>query len=287
MPLAQGELCSALGEEINMDFREIKCKACMAKSKLTDYVINPYTGCTHGCKYCYAVFIKRFQDIKAEWGNFVYAKINCPELLKTELEKSKPGHIWMSSVTDCYQLIEGKLFLTRKVLEIMANSPCKNKFTMEILTKSALVKRDFGLIKESNAELGMSVNTLNDKTARIIEPMASPPSERIKTLKEAKEEGIHVYGFISPVLPGITNLEEIFGALQFCEYVWVELLNMRKACLERLMPVIRKEFPDAVKSFDFAINHPEEYYNNVKKEVEMLSRKYNLRVQDIVRHDRK
>lgn len=94
---------------------------------------------------------------------------------------------------------------------------------MEILTKSALVKRDFDLIKGLNAELGMSVNTLNEKAARIIEPLASSPLERIKTLKEAKEAGIHVYGFISPVLPGITNLEEIFEALQFCEYVWVEL----------------------------------------------------------------
>ncbi|MEK6864536.1 MAG: radical SAM protein, partial [Nanoarchaeota archaeon] len=90
-----------------MEFKEIKCKSCMTKSKLTDYVINPYTGCMHGCKYCYAVFIKRFQDIKAEWGDFVYAKANCPELLKKELEKNKPGHIWISSVTDCYQPIEG------------------------------------------------------------------------------------------------------------------------------------------------------------------------------------
>ncbi|HII16147.1 MAG TPA: radical SAM protein [Nanoarchaeota archaeon] len=269
-----------------MEFKDIQCKSCMTKSKLTDYVINPYTGCMHGCKYCYAVFIKRFQDIKAQWGDFVYAKANCSELLRKELEKNKPGHIWMSSVTDCYQPIEGKLLLTRKVLETIAKSPHKNKFTMDILTKSSLVKRDFDLIKELNADLGMSVNTLNGNAARIIEPLASSPLERIKTLKEAKEKGIHVYGFISPVLPGITNLAEIFEALQFCEYVWVELLNTRRACLERLMPVIRKEFPDAVKSFDFVINHPEEYYNGIKKEVEMLGKKYKLRVQEIVRHDK-
>lgn len=267
-----------------MKIKEVKVKACMTKSKLTDYVINPYIGCQHGCNYCYAVFIRRFQNIKEKWGDFVYVKINCVELLEKELAKNKAGHIWMSSVTDCYSPIEGKYKLTRKILETIAKSPYKKKFTIEILTKSALVKRDFDLLKKLNVELGCSVNTLDEKKARILEPVASPPRERIKTLKLAKEQGIRVYGFISPVIPGITNLEELFRELSFCDYVWVELLNTRKAILDRLMPVIKKEFPEVVEKLEFAINNPKEYYKEIKKEVGILEKKYNLKVKEIVVH---
>jgi DNA repair photolyase len=95
----------------------------MNKSKITDYVINPYTGCQHGCKYCYATFIRRFQNIKEEWGEFIFPKINCPDLLEKELATNKPGVIWMSSVTDPYTPIEAKYQLTRKILEKIAKSP--------------------------------------------------------------------------------------------------------------------------------------------------------------------
>jgi len=259
----------------------------MTKSKLTDYVINPYTGCQHGCKYCYADFIRRFQNIKEEWGDFAYAKINCPDLLEKELEKNKPGNIWLASVCDCYMPLEGKYKLTRKILEIISKSQYKDKFTIEILTKSSLVKRDFDILKKLNVELGISINTLDEKTARLIEPLASPPKERINALKEAKKQGIRVYGFVSPVLPGITNLEEIFKELSFCEYVWVELLNPRKTILDKFMPFIKKTFPDKISDFEFAINHQDEYFNKLRKEIIELEKKYNLRVKEIVIHNKK
>jgi len=259
----------------------------MTKSKLTDYVINPYTGCQHGCKYCYADFIRRFQNIKKEWGDFAYAKINSPDLLKKELEKNKPGHIWLASICDCYMPVEGKLKITRKILETITNSPHKNKFTFEILTKSALVKRDFDLLKQLNVELGCSINTLDNNISRVIEPLASPPRERINALKEAKKQGIKVFGFISPILPGITNLEELFKELSFCDYVWVELLNTKKSILNRFIPTIKQNFPDKLKDFEFAITKPEEYYEKIKNEAKKLEKKYNLKIKDIVRHDKR
>lgn len=268
----------------DMKIKEVKVKSCMTKSKLTDYVINPYTGCQHGCKYCYADFIRRFQNIKEKWGDFIYPKINCHELLKKELKKNKAGHVWLSSVTDAYCPIEGKYNLTRKILETIAKSPYKNKFTIEILTKSVLVKRDFDILKKLKVELGCTINTLNNKISTIIEPFASLPTERIKVLKEAKKQGINVYGFISPVLPGITNLEELFRELKFCKYVWVELLNTKRSVLNRLMPVIKKNFPDKVKDFNFAVNNPKKYYQDVKKEAKRLEEKYKLKIKNIVVH---
>ncbi len=197
-----------------MNIREIQSKTCMTRSKLSDYVINPYTGCSHACKYCYADFIKKFQNIPDKWGEFVFAKANCPELLRGEIEKHKPGSIFISSVCDCYMPEEAKFRLTRKILEVFAASGFRDKFAIDILTKSSLVERDFDLLKELDIELGMSISQLDAETARILEPRASSPDERLGTLKQAREKGIRTFGFISPVLPGLGNLDDVFSSLK-------------------------------------------------------------------------
>lgn len=62
---------------MKMVIKEIKVNDYLTKSKLpaSDYVINPYVGCPHGCKYCYASFMKRFTGHNEEWGDFLDIKI--------------------------------------------------------------------------------------------------------------------------------------------------------------------------------------------------------------------
>jgi len=273
-------------KESKMKIKEIAVKTCMTKSKLSDYVINPYTGCSHGCKYCYADFIKRFQNIPDKWGEFVFAKTNCPELLEKEIEKNRPGQIFMSSVCDCYMPEEENFKLTRKILEVFSKSGLKAKFEIEILTKSALVRRDFDLLKELDIELGMSVNQLDEEVARIIEPLASSPGERLETLKEAKAKGIKTFGFISPVLPGLCNLEEVFSALKEAGagYVWVELFNMRGSAIDKMLPVYRKYFPDKLAEFEWARANQKEWHDKARKEAGELENKFRLNIRDVVVH---
>ena len=267
-----------------MIIREVTTKTCLGASKLCDYVINPYVGCQHACKYCYAVFMKRFQNICEPWGSFVHIKSNSAEVLERELARKPGGHVWISSVTDAYMPIERKVKLTRKILETIVVSPHKEKFSFELLTKSSLVERDFDLLQRLNCRLGCSLNTLNHNAARLIEPLASKPEARITTLLKAKEHDIPVYGFISPVIPDITDLAKLFAALQFTEYVWVELLNTTKSVLSRLLPVLKKDFPQAARSLLDAMADPERYYNNRVGEVKELSDKYHLKVEEVVRH---
>jgi DNA repair photolyase len=266
-----------------MKIKEIESKTCMTKSKLTDYVINPYTGCEHKCVYCYADFIKRFQKIEEMWGEFVFPKINCPKLLVKEIEKNKSGHILLSSVCDCYQPLEEKYKLTRKILEILSTT---KKFKIEILTKSKLVKRDFDVLKKLDAEIGMSVNQLDERVAKIIEPLASSPRERLETLKDAKKYGIRTYGFISPILPGISNLDDIFKEMKNAEvsYVWVELFNMRKSAIDKMMPIYEKHFSKNLEEFLFSMENQKEWHENVKREVKGLEKKYDLKVREVVVH---
>lgn len=96
--------------------REIQVKDLVTKSNLpaSDYVINPYVGCPHACKYCYACFMKRFSNHKEEWGSFLDVKL-CDKPINGKKLQGKS--VFLSSVTDCYNPYEEKYQCTRKILE--------------------------------------------------------------------------------------------------------------------------------------------------------------------------
>ena len=268
-----------------MQVKEITVKSCLTSSKLSDYVINPYLGCAHGCVYCYATFMRRFHDIAEPWGSFVHVKINSPELLARELTRAKAGRIWLSSVTDAYLPLEAEYRLTRRILEVLAASPRTAEFPLEILTKSALVRRDFDLLRALKGDLGCSINTLDDSAARTIEPLAAPPSERVATLRAAHDAGISTYAFLSPVLPGITDLAQIFKEVRFCREVWVELLNTKPAVMSRVWPLLRKHYPALMPAMREYVNAPVRYYEQTKTLVGRVALEYGVSVREVVRHD--
>ena len=126
-----------------MIIREIHAKTSRSKSQIFNYTINAYVGCAHGCRYCYARFMKRFTCNKEAWGEFVDVKINAPELLKHEiLKKTSSGRVWISGVCDPYQPVERKYKLTRQCLEILV----RDDWPITIQTRSGLVSRDVELL---------------------------------------------------------------------------------------------------------------------------------------------
>ena len=147
---------------MNLTIREIRAKSILTKSGIPgiDYCINPYVGCAHGCRYCYATFMKRYTGHTEAWGSFVDVKINAPEILQRQLKRAKRGRILISSVTDAYQPIESKYKLTRQCLEILLQS----QLPVDILTKSPLVLRDMDLIKKfKDIEVGITITTHEEK----------------------------------------------------------------------------------------------------------------------------
>lgn len=180
--------------------KEIQVRSVLTKTGIPGmkYCINPYTGCAHACKYCYATFMKKFTGHIEPWGSFVDIKINAPEVLRRELKKAERGSIILSSVTDPYQPVEAKYMITRKCLEALALF----KFPVDILTKSPLVLRDIDIISRlKNAEVGLTITTDDDNMRKIFEPCAPPVHERIEALKKLHKAGIKTYVFIGPVLP--------------------------------------------------------------------------------------
>ena len=89
-----------------MDLTEITVKTALVKSGIpgVEFVINPYLGCAHGCRYCYAVFMRRYarRHQGAPWGSFVEAKVNLPQVLTAELARKKHrGHRQENTASHC------------------------------------------------------------------------------------------------------------------------------------------------------------------------------------------
>lgn len=250
-----------------------------------DYTVNPYIGCGHSCAYCYAEFMRRFSGHESErWGAFVDVKSNLPELLTREIERKKPGSVWLSSVTDCYQPAEKQHGLTRKVLEAFYASDRGRQFDISVLTKSSLAERDFDLFKTLDVEFGMTINTLNDRYRKAIEPFASSAAERLRLLKKAKDVGLHTYAFIGPVLPGITDLDALFCELTDVEYLFVEMLNTKTSVMTRLVPLMKRLFPEEFKAWEPLLGDREAYYIRLRKEVEDLGAKYGVPIKGVISH---
>ncbi len=207
-----------------MAVKEVYAKTVLSKSKVSDYTINPYIGCEHGCTYCYARFMKRFTGHKEKWGRFVDVKINAAICLQREIKKKRPGRVWISGVCDPYQPIEEKYELTRRCLEILS----KHGWPVTIQTKSPLVKRDLKLLRTFNdIEVGLTITTGGENIRKIFEPNSPAIKERIETLEKLHSAGLKTYAMIAPILPEAEGLVTLLS--EKVDYVLVDRMNYHYA----------------------------------------------------------
>ncbi len=258
-----------------MKIEEVKCKSVLTKSNLpeVDYCINPYVGCLHKCLYCYARFMRRFTGHKEDWGDFLDVKVNSPEVLRQELlKRPNVGEVLLGSVTDSYQPLERKYKITRELVEILL----EHDFPVSILSKSDLVLRDIDLFKRfTSCEVGFSVTTVDDSIARDFEPFASTPSKRISALAKLHQNGISTYAFIGPILPGLTDIDEICcSLLGKVDYVMIEGLNLRCGNWKDLEMILRRKYPNHLK--DFLVSKENNYWKSTCGKIERLVRRYGI-----------
>ena len=134
-------------------------KSVISKSNLpiAGFTVNPYVGCAHACKYCYADFMKRFTGHKEEWGTFVDVK-HWPQIKNPKKYDGKT--IIIGSVTDPYHQCEKKFLKTREFLEELQGVDVN----LIITTKSSLISRDLDLIKTfPDPIVSLSINTLDER----------------------------------------------------------------------------------------------------------------------------
>lgn len=184
-----------------MKIKEITSKTALSPSKLPglDYALNPYSSCSHQCKYCYVPTVLHLP--RETWGDTIGVKRNLPLILSKELPKKKPGTVGISTVTDPYQPIEQQYHVTRYSLQQLF----KYDFPIQIQTKSKLVLKDIKLInKFSNAEIMISIGTNNDNHRKLLEPNASSIKDRLQILDELKEnQCVKTSVFLGPLYPNL------------------------------------------------------------------------------------
>ena len=223
-----------------MKVREVPAKSILTKSNLpvSAYSANPYVGCSHSCKYCYASFMKRFTNHPEEWGSFVDVK-TWPTLKHPE--KYSGLEVFLSSVTDPYQPIEAEYCRTRRLLEELRG----HNVRLSIATKSDLVLRDIDLIRTfPGARVSWSINTL-DESFRAEMDRAVSIERRFAAMKEFHDAGIRTTCFISPIFPGITDVPAIIErAKSICNLVWLENLNLRGNFRAVIMSWIHERHPE-------------------------------------------
>ncbi len=264
-----------------MIINEIKTNDYLTKSNLpaSDYVINPYVGCPHGCKYCYASFMKRFTGHQEAWGDFIDIK-RCDK--KINLKKISGKSVFLSSVTDCYNEYEEKYAITRSILEQLVKSDCK----LSISTKSKLILRDIDLLKQiKDVTVCMSVNTL-DESFKDDMDKASSIKDRLDALKELHENRIYTVLFMSPIFPYITKWKEIIEiSKDYVDEFWFENLNLRGSYKYSILNYIKEKYIDLFcKYIDIYGNKNNYYWNDLSKKIEEYCVNNNIKYTNFFYH---
>lgn len=186
------------------DVREVHVDRVLVCEGHGHYYINPYTGCTIGCDFCYVShrsdFSRQLEGLPSlPWGRYVDVKVNAAEVLRQEVVKHPPGIVRLSPiVTDPYQPLEGRYRITRQCLEVLLEAG----FTPFILTRSARVVDDLELLSRfRRAAVGLSIPTDDDRVRRVFERRADPIERRLEALARCQAAGLTTFGVIQPMLP--------------------------------------------------------------------------------------
>ena len=256
-----------------MKINEIKVNSVITKSNLPicDYSVNPYVGCEHACKYCYACFMKRFTGHTENWGEFVDVKYWQP--IKNA-DKYSGKEFFIGSVTDPYQPSEEKYGRTRAFLEELKGSGA----VISIATKSDLVLRDVDLIKTfPNARVSFSINT-TDESFRFDMDNGVSLSRRFAAMKKLNDEGIRTTCFISPIFPEITEVKAIIEkAKNDCNLIWLENLNLRGTFKPDIMSYIKEKHIELMPLYrDIYEKNDDTYWRALDEDFQAFAAKIGL-----------
>ena len=264
--------------EIKVAFVETRSIMTKSNAPLGGYSVNPYVGCPHACRYCYASFMKRFTGHTEDWGSFMDVK-EWPAI--TNPGKYAGHKVIVGTVTDGYNPLEEKFGKTRLLLEQLKDSGAD----ILICTKSDLVLRDMDLLLEINRRnrltVSWSVNTLDEVFKNDMDAAVSI-ERRLAAMKQFYDAGIRTVCFISPVFPGITDIEAIFEcAKDQCDLIWLENLNLRGGCKAAIMGYIAEKHPDLLPLYEEIYNKKNRgYFEALEKKAEELARKNGCRFVD-------
>ncbi len=238
--------------------KEITARVLLSSAKHPDpwfgckYTVNLYRGCQHQCIYCDS----RSECYQIENFSDVLVKVNAIDLLRKELPRKRiKGTISTGSMNDPYMPLEANRHLTAQALQVIA----EYQFPVHIITKSDLVVRDVGMLKEISrvyAAVSFTITTTDDALSKKVEPGAPPSSQRFRALEILSGNGIPTGVTLMPALPFIEDSEENItllverahaaGASYILPAFSMTLRDRQRAYyydkLDRLFPGIREKY---------------------------------------------
>jgi len=237
-------------------FYQDKAKSLITENESPDvaarFGINAYRGCEHGCAYCFARPSHEYLGFSAglDFETKIMVKGEAPELMRKQLMNPKwqGDPIMISGNTDCYQPVERKLQITRRMLQVA------QEFGQPIgvITKNALVRRDIDIfqkmLRTQSIQVYVSITTLDDRLSGLIEPRASRPRLRLEAVKALSDAGVPVGVMVAPVIPGL-NDEDVPSVLEAAKAAgarhatWT-LLRLAKPLDTLFEDWLRRHLPD-------------------------------------------
>lgn len=246
-------------------YAEIDAKSLLRDNVLVDpwflgsFGLNLYRGCAHGCVYCDGRAERYY--VEGDFERDIVVKRNAVELVEREFSKIRePGFVFLGGgVSDSYQAAEAKYRLARGILELIH----RQQQSCHVLTKSALVERDFDILldiaRERRALLSVSLQTVDDAIRQKLEPHAASVSERLRLLGKARALGISGGIMAMPVLPGLsdsaTQIDDLVKAAADAgaQYVCFGALTLRPGRQKNLYyDALRHDWPALVPGYDRA-----------------------------------
>ncbi|MDQ7793768.1 MAG: radical SAM protein [bacterium] len=229
------------------------------------YQVDPYGGCQHLCRYCYAL-----NKARTDWTEEIRTHRDLETQLARELSGLEPQRIYVGWDTDPYQPAEATHHQTRRIMEMLAD----RGHTVSVLTKSGLVTRDIDLLaRMPGSSAGISVAFTNEGTRQLFEAAAPPTEERIRALHALKQAGIPTYALICPVLPFLTDVKALVEKLAgWADSIWVYALSMEspeKPNWRNIEGILQESFPELSGPYrELAFDQDLGYWAELRRELE-------------------
>jgi DNA repair photolyase len=274
------------------EYIEITCKSAINRVQGMPYLkwsLNPYGGCVHKCRFCFAVQYRVVADqgTQQDFGTRLFIKTNLLHVLSQELRR--PGlqgeHITLGTATDPYQPVEGRYKLTRGALERLRD----HGNPVSLLTKSPMIVRDVDVLAElarqTSAEVFFSITTVDLDLWRTVEPGTANPFHRLKAMRTLREAGVPAGVMMAPVLPGLTDsaasIEAVAAAAREHKAAYFSATALRLAphVKEFYLGFVKDEYPDLLPRYKRAYPGtyaPLDYREKLDERIQKIRKQYGF-----------
>lgn len=239
------------------------------------FQFDTYAGCEHQCHYCYAQ-----NRPELDWENEIGIIPDLKKKLGGELSRLPPQRIYIGMKTDPYQPLEKECRQTRGALEALS----ERGFSVSLLTKSDLVIRDIDLLKSmAGAAAGVSVAFQEDELRTAFEGHTVPNQPRIQALAELKKSGIETYALICPVMPYLTDPENLIRQVRpYADTIWVYRLEMKSEedrNWKKIRPILERHLPGKFEEFKEIVFSPgHAYWERLRERLETIREETGVRL---------